>query len=842
MARIFGIAAAFTIAMIVLSSLGVFWVSTITSEAKEESKQELTNSAIKVLAYTVYSQVKLLEKQVAQLATDRDVIAATESADRVLLENIAYKFQTQLPYALKVRICLLGIDRIDETAKPYMGQADLFLVQKTFESKQLSAVQGQGINRHFAITAAIKRDNQIIGVILASLDVNFLRRLFKNSPIENNFVMLKQRDMTVAKIGDVSMKNKSFHVLKIPDTRWQLDYWPYQTNQAGQSVVVKKSSLPRYELLTVIIIGVSLLTCLIYFFGYYQVRGLLRQDQKKLIYAIKDLRAGKDVSHYSMHLIEMKVIIATLAKFKRSHKKQLKRKNPPPPTIAPTKEKLSPPLPKSIAQSKEEPNPEPLLEAESKKSLKTTINPTIPDKIAPPYLEETIFKVYGIQGIAGKNLSKTKVYEIGLAIGSEVKNKGRRMVVVAKDGRLSSDDLIESLVKGLISTGCNVLDLGQIPTPLLYFITHHVGGRSGVMITGGHLASEYNGLKVVINGEILAGEKIQQLRQRIEDERYITGSLGTVEKNDSYGEEYIGTICDDIELKRNLKVIVDCGNGIVGKIISELLENLGCDVTLLYNQVDGHFPNHLPDPTNPENFKELINKVKNDKADVGLSFDGDGNRLGVVDSQGKIIWTDRQMMLFSKQILGKQVGAEIIYDIKCSQHLGEYIKKQGGRPIMWKAGHSFLKEKMQEKSAVLIGGMSGNIAFNDRWFGFDDALYSAARLLEILAADKRSSHEVFAELPDSINTAEILIEIAENEKFPFIAEFIKRADFPDATLIDIDGLRIEFDDGWALVRASNSSSSIMLRFEADNQEALLKIQQRIKQLMSEINQGIKIPF
>jgi phosphomannomutase/phosphoglucomutase len=382
----------------------------------------------------------------------------------------------------------------------------------------------------------------------------------------------------------------------------------------------------------------------------------------------------------------------------------------------------------------------------------------------------------------------------------------------------------------------------MVPTPVLYFVTQHTEGRTGIMLTGSHNPANYNGLKMVMQGETLANEKIQQLKQRIAEEDFITEAMGSVEQNDGYYEEYIGTICDDIRLDKSLKVVVDCGNGVAGKLAPELLMALGCEVIELFCEIDGNFPNHHPDPSKPENLKDLIAAVATHKADVGLAFDGDGDRLGVIDNAGKIIWADRQMMLYAKQVLSLKAGAEIIYDVKCSRHLGEQIKKHGGHPVMWKTGHSLMKAKLKETGAALAGEMSGHIFFNDRWFGFDDALYTAARLLEILSADSRSSSEVFAEFPDSINTPELNVSLAEGENFTFMAELIKTANFPDATVIDIDGLRVDFKDGWGLVRASNTTPSLVIRFEADTQHALERIQQQFALLMTDVKSDIKLPF
>lgn len=377
---------------------------------------------------------------------------------------------------------------------------------------------------------------------------------------------------------------------------------------------------------------------------------------------------------------------------------------------------------------------------------------------------------------------------------------------------------------------------------MLYFVTHHREGRSGAMITGSHNPPNYNGVKLVVDGETLAGDRIQMLKKRIDDQNYADGEAGSVETSSSYINEYIGVISEDIHIARPMLVVVDCGNGAAGELAPLLLKTLGCEVVELFCDIDGSFPNHHPDPSKPENLVDLIAAVKHYKADVGLAFDGDGDRLGVVDAQGKIIWPDRQMMLFAREVLTMKPGAEIIFDVKCSNRLAEQITKFGGRPLMWKTGHSFLKAKIRERGAVLGGEMSGHICFNNRWYGFDDALYAACRLVEILSADSRSSDAVFADFPDSVNTPELTVELPEGENFAVVDAVCKAVDFKDAKITTIDGLCVDFSNGWGLIKASNTTPSLVFRFEADNAETLQNIQQRFKQLILQIKPDIVLPF
>lgn len=452
-----------------------------------------------------------------------------------------------------------------------------------------------------------------------------------------------------------------------------------------------------------------------------------------------------------------------------------------------------------------------------------------------------IFRAYDIRGIVGKTLTKEVVYDIGRALGTEARKHGCGTIVVGRDGRTSSPYLAEALADGIMATGQNVLDIGMVPTPVLYFVARHTEGQCGVMITGSHNPANYNGLKMVINGETLAGDRIQQLKQCIIDQAYAKGD-GSLERNTQLANEYIGAIAEDIHIGRPMRVVLDCGNGVAGELGPVLLRTIGCEVIELFCDVDGTFPNHHPDPSKPDNLADLISSVKHYQADLGIAFDGDGDRLGVIDSNGKIIWPDRQMMLFAKDVLASKPGAEIIYDVKCSRHLATQIVKHGGRPVMWKTGHSFMKAKLKETGAKLAGEMSGHIFFNDRWFGFDDALYSAARLIEILSADTRTSAAVFADFPDSINTPELNIELAEGENFQFIDRLFSSANFTGGKVTNIDGMRVDFSNGWGLVRASNTTPSLVIRFEADTKAALNDIQAQFRQIMQTIKPDIALPF
>ncbi|NOX08894.1 MAG: phosphomannomutase/phosphoglucomutase [Gammaproteobacteria bacterium] len=455
-------------------------------------------------------------------------------------------------------------------------------------------------------------------------------------------------------------------------------------------------------------------------------------------------------------------------------------------------------------------------------------------------VEETIFRAYDIRGVVDTDLTPATVELIGQAIGSEALDRGQTTVAIGRDGRLSGPALSGALARGLCAAGCDVIDIGQVPTPVLYYAANTLDTTSGVMVTGSHNPPEYNGLKIVLAGETLSGDTIKALYRRIESGQLHTGS-GKVTQQVVI-DDYMQRILSDIKPERPLRIVVDCGNGVAGEAAPALLRALGCEVDELFCEIDGNFPNHHPDPSKPENLKDMIARVKEIGADLGMAFDGDGDRLGVVDAKGQVIWPDRLMMLFARDIIDRDPDGLIIYDVKCSRHLPAVIAAANGRSEMWKTGHSFIKARMKETGALLAGEMSGHIFFKERWYGFDDALYAAARLLEILARDSRSPQQVFDALPDSVNTPELSIMLKEGEPPVFMEKLQAAASFDNAEVSTIDGLRVDFMDGWGLVRASNTTPSLVLRFEADTEEALQRIQQDFRDLMSQADSSVQLPF
>ena len=463
-------------------------------------------------------------------------------------------------------------------------------------------------------------------------------------------------------------------------------------------------------------------------------------------------------------------------------------------------------------------------------------------------LPARIFRAYDIRGIVGDALDPELVRRIGGAIGAEAHHRGVQTVVVGRDGRHSSPGLRAALVEGLCESGRDVVDVGRVPSPVLYFAAEHLGTGSGVMVTGSHNPSDYNGLKIMLAGETLHSDAIQDLRRRIEENDLESGrdarGPGALRSAEIVGD-YIRRIRDEIPAASGdkvRKVVIDCGNGVAGDVAPRLFRALGHDVVELYCDVDGDFPNHHPDPSVPANLEDLIASVREHGADLGLAFDGDGDRLGVVDGAGTIIWPDRQMMLFAGNVLASRPGAEIVFDVKCSGLLAEHIAALGGRPVMWKTGHSLIKTRLRQSGAPLAGEMSGHIFFADRWYGFDDAIYAAARLVQILVGLGEPSASVFARFPAAKSTPELRVRVGEGGLTRLVDALLAGDHFPGAKRTTIDGLRVDYADGWGLARASNTEPCLVVRFEGADEAALARITEEFRQVLLSIDASLELPF
>ncbi|MGJ0515937.1 MAG: phosphomannomutase/phosphoglucomutase [Methylomicrobium sp.] len=826
----------------------------------KQSKQDALAVIAKGIGLSISAQIDLLDKSLDKMAQEPETVQAVASQNPESIRQAAARLMRFLPNALNVRLLLPGLTELDDKNSPPMTYADLSMVRETFSnsSNPLPAIQGENPgNRHLAIARKIVQGEQTIGVLLVGFDDDMIRKSIVRARVEDGYIRLHQGKLLLGASGYASLE-EDHNPLQIPvaNTGWKLSY-----GRSDSPVTLDSSLMFGFILIPLGFMAAAFLL------SYRMLSKMLKEDLGSTMRACKDLMKNNFQGNYATQLSEMKGFISTLSHYKRildhnageiaaARKKTVdhgldfssdkiglefdnKRAKKTMPTTSENRN--------SALEIVEKPSRTAVSQTPKAAGVPLVLDKAEMEKTAAPLEvaadpKNAIFRAYDIRGIVGESLTQDIVYDIGRALGTEAKAQGCRTLVLARDGRNSSPRLSEAIADGIVSTGCNVLDIGMVPTPVLYFVAYHLENRSGVMITGSHNPAEYNGIKMVIKGETLAEERIRDLKRCIDSQDFSVGGPGTIEKNDRFANEYIGTVADDVHLGRPMKIVVDCGNGVAGEIAPKLLRTIGCEVIELNCEVDGNFPNHHPDPSQPENLEELIMAVEHYQADLGLAFDGDGDRLGVVDANGKIIWPDRQLMLYAQNVLAARPGSEIIFDAKCTRHLAGQIKKYGGRPTLWKTGHSLMKAKLQETGAALAGEMSGHIFFNDRWFGFDDALYTAARLIEILSEDSRTSAEVFAALPDSINTPELNVMLKEGENFEFVEKLKQIAKFPGAEVTTIDGIRVDYPYGFGLVRASNTTPSLVLRFEADTRESLLKIQQQFSQMIKAVNPDLSLPF
>lgn len=727
------------------------------------------------------------------------------------------QFLNILPNAKRVNLLPEGFSESDFTAQEGIGFADLELVQQAMSGGQglsLGFFGAGSKNGHVGIAKAITADGRVVGALHVSYSPLAIQKLFSGSAKEDELITLNQGALVIVSAGNMARsKEPSDGTVPVASTGWTVNY-----HQSDRALMTKV--LEEWLMVPAIAGAAILLMMLIVFVMARKLAEWIRLDQVTIIRLVENLLEGSFVrGSYPVNLASSQGAIESILAFQRKEVDGSAIKS----TSTVTKEQAE-------EASLVPPN---LLYMNDGIEIETQ---SVDDTKVP----SSIFRAYDIRGVVEKTLTKELVYDIGRALGSEAYEAGQQSVIIARDGRLSSPELSKSLAKGLQDSGRDVIDLGMVPTPVLYFATHYLGSNSGVMITGSHNPPNYNGLKMVIDGETLSGERIGELRERIINGDLLSGN-GSYESRDLTAD-YISTITGDVHIGQPMKIVVDCGNGVAGEIVPALFKTMGCEVIELFCDVDGTFPNHHPDPSKPENLEVLIKTVREENADLGLAFDGDGDRLGLVDSEGAVIWPDRQMMLFAADVLSRQPGADIIFDVKCTRNLAAEIVKHGGRPIMWKTGHSLVKAKIKETGAMLAGEMSGHIFFKERWYGFDDGLYAGARMIEIVSADSRSSQEIFAALPDSVNTPELNISLQEGENFKFIDALLTVAKFPDASVNTIDGLRVDFPDGWGLVRASNTTPSLVIRFEAETRAALLGIQDRFRELMQKVKPDIELPF
>ena len=836
----------FFIMVVIVLTAGLYLGQQDPLRTLAEQRQTVANSVTKNTALKFMSEVGTYSHLLNGVAKDPALINLFSSKNLKALEQRATELKAIFPKALRVRLLPAYTSQPDKSTEPHFTYACLDLLNQSRLKRsevliEMHEIEGQ--QQHIDVMTAVVSRNVVVGFIQIAVDSTLLddwtKKVAGDSYLEIHQKIDEGKNYLISKAGKAS-KEGTHAAISVPGTHWQAETWaPYYGTESAFNL----------GMVFALILGVVLAGVVVSVLRHL-LHKELTSDLDKYLMLITGTLKGAKKHQYDFSLTEFKNAAAQVGNI-RLDQTNLDRERDTADNNNSKSTGGSLPDADPMFMSKDSIQLEEVDEASvldeldglggetSSTAGMAKKNPTPPANL--PTLPEEIFKAYDIRGIVGKTLTVENISFIGHALGSEAKARGLESIVFARDGRLSGPELGKALVTGLMKSGLKVIDIGMLPTPALYYAAAELSNGTGVMLTGSHNPPNYNGIKMVLGGETLSGDTIQALRQRILNNDLSLGEGTYV--NEKVLDKYIDRITSDITLKRKMKIVIDCGNGVAGAVAPKLFADLGCDVTPLYCEVDGNFPNHHPDPSQPENLGDLIAEVKKQNADLGIAFDGDGDRIGVVSGDGKVIWPDRLMMLFAKDVLSRNPGANIIYDIKCSSNLRSVIEEEGGQPLMWKTGHSLIKAKMKETNALLAGEMSGHIFFKERWYGFDDALYSAARLLEIMSNQLRQARVVFSALPDSVNTPELKINMEEGEHFKFMERLTAMSSsFTDAEVTLIDGIRVDYADGWGLVRASNTTPCLVLRFEGKNKASMAKVQEKFREVLTELQSDIKLPF
>lgn len=773
-----------------------FMVKDATSENIQQSIDHEINARVKsTAAFLSENQNKLDE-----LARHPDVVKAVSENNADMLRALESSSAVQFNQPLGLTAFVVGEVDVNRDAAVPIRFAELDLIRRA-ERRETSHPEAALINDvwqiHFVSAVAADKNQPVLGTLMLTLNIDALNKIFGAMDGSLGESILQQKFTNsaaqhIVKLG-VNSSN-SFYEKEIPNSHWSIKFTP-----SAHLLELATESLTFWLL----IMGCS--TALSLFLALVLSRSLANNAQKS-----------------EQHLAP------TMSEASKKNPSQLKD--------AATANMLYQNQDiLDIAVIDEDEHILGLHDISKKKQAGEAL--LIDDDTIPA----SIFRSYDIRGIVGSELTPELAEKIGQAVGSEAIDQGEQNIIVARDARIHSQELTNALIKGILRSGCNVINVGIVPTPVMYFATYHFDDtNSGVMVTASHNPAEYNGFKVVINNNALADDAVMALRSRIVSNRMHKG-MG----EENFREiipHYIERIFSDVALAGNVSLVIDAGNAVPGIVAPQLFEELGCEVTQLYCELDGNFPNHDPDPTQEKNLQALIAKVQEVNADMGVAFDGDGDRLVVVTPKGDIIWPDRLLMLFAKDVLSRHPGADVLFDVKCSRQLNQVISGYGGRPIMWKTGHSPMKAKMVETGALIGGEYSGHIFIKDRWYGFDDGIYAMARLLEIITLRDQKIDDIFAAFPQLVTTPEIKIAVPDKVKFALIKSLTEKGDFQNGNMTTIDGIRVDYSKGWGLVRASNTSPALTLRFEAENTEALTIIQQVFKRELLKIDSTLAVDF
>ena len=823
---------------------------TVVQHANDEHAAQLRQTQLKMYASYFNVRTTALRREIEGAANSEEAVAAFASFDAAALSQAGHRLTTLISNAARVDLIPKGKEALDLNSDTPINFVALDVIKRGQTSEFVGPEASLANQRPiFYVARPITQRGIVVGVLFAAISMDFYFQPLKALPSDLGLVTIEEQfegaaPHVVLQYGDDPGQGDVLRA-SLDAPHWQLAFKP------RQSAIPPVASLNR--IWTPLAVAVGLLLAGVYL-GFSRLFNAMDKDAATLIEFVTRVVRGRSAGPERYRLALFRQIATAAGRFaprvprERSPERDSAEKRSADAKSRAEKREPAATKPGDKGGAKGKPAQTPPAEDDEDDFLDVRSNLKddnfgieVSEEVSPIEmglkLDTTIFRAYDIRGVVGRSLSADVVYWIGRAFAAECAAAGRTRVVIGRDGRDSSEGLAEALTRGLREGGADVMDVGLVPTPLLYYATHALDTGTGVMITGSHNPPEYNGLKMMIAGETLAEARIQKLRERIEGNSFTTGA-GDAEHIDII-DHYLDRVTSDVAVAQPLKVVIDCGNGVASVVAPRLITELGCEVVPLYCDVDGTFPNHHPDPADPKNLEDLITVVKDEKADLGIAFDGDGDRIGVVTNLGDIVWPDKLLMLFARDIVGRNPGADIIFDVKCSRHLNAIISEYGGRPIMWKTGHSHMKAKLKETGALLAGEFSGHICFGERWYGFDDALYSAARLLEIVGAESQRVDKLFAEFPVTFMTPEIKVNTTDKAKFGIMDRLSKEGHFGNGTLTTIDGIRVDYPDGWGLVRPSNTSPVLTLRFEADGQAALDRIQRVFREQLAKIDPTLR---
>ena len=788
------------------ASFAVHWLVTGNLQSQLSESVEATATSVKnQVSAVVEGRRSLLEV----LAKDKQVVEALDAADPGSLRTVEEELRQRLPEVLQLQLVpdMRGEDAMLEGLAGSYAAKDIYRrAVKSGETPDAEALSGDQKQPYFILATPVKQGGSVRGALLASFPMTQVSNAVSQASMSHGALAVEQvldgKSFVLAKssgFGDSDFNEKQ----AIQGTIWQVRYGVISSGSAGLELVLGLAGV------------LSLVVLALFWLQKAKLATDIKSDMGMVVSLIDTTLKRKGTPSYKPKIAESGAAIELLTKYAQA-------------TYAAGK------------ASRAEKNIAGMPQKAKELTEKEETDVTSGRSLAPEQIPASIFRAGGVHGTLGDVLTPELTQRIGQAVGTLVLQSGDKSVFVGRDMRLASAAYEDAITAGILSSGCDVIDLGETPTPILNFATHVLSSSSSVMVSGGHNPPNYTGFEITVGGRALTGDALQELHQLAVSGDFSAGTGTLSAKNVS--AEYIRNITADVQVVESRKVVVDGGNGVAGPIAVRLLQALGCQVIELFCDPNGNFPNHQPDPSQPENLSSLILEVQAQDADLGIALGGDGTRIGVVDGQGRQVTTDSLIMLLAGDIIRRHPGADVIYGVGCTNSLAEYLLSIGGRPIMWKSGHAEMKEKMRETGALLAGEYSGHLFISDRWFAFDDAIYAAARLLEIVGADPLPVADYFEDLPKNVGTPELLMSVEEGQGPDLIRAMRQKADFPDADLIDIDGMRLEFTHGWGLVRADHVTSSLVFRFEGVDETSLDKVRESMKALVQEVLPEARLPF